>query len=264
MRMMRIFIGIRSNLMTDHSLHQDILLKDPLAKIGDYYEALAQIARTRSFGALPNVEKLYLLMTVVRLPTEFAVLMEIARLNGITYGELCQLLTSFPNYFYELREDIWVTLAYAECNGYVLHDDRPHASVCSQCDSPDNPKDILKNKEEHPVKNGIICMSQNEIRCSVQAFCQSSVFRMQHENNYLILQAFMAGLPRPIRASDLNNVVYNIFGFSIARSTLRKHLCKHPDLYCTPTNGVWCSEKLARETPYSDCRENLPTHSCSS
>lgn len=240
--------------MTDNSLHKDLLFRDSLAKLQDYYEAQSQLARVRTFGAMPNMEKLYVLMTVVKLPTEFSVLTEIARLNGITHGELCQLLSDFPEYFYELRENIWATTAYAEYNGYIKHTDRPHSAASPQKEEPKDVDAFFKKQAEHPVKNGVICMSQDELRCTAQAFCQSSHFKMQHRNNYQILREFLDILPRPIRASDLNEIVYNVFGFSIARSTLRKHLCKHPELYCTPTHGVWCSEKLARETPYSDYR----------
>ncbi len=95
--------------MTDHNIHKDNSFEASLAQITDYYEAQSQIARTRSFGSMPNVEKLYLLMTVVRLPTEFSVLSEIARLNGIMYSELCQLLVEFQEYLCEFYVNIWAT-----------------------------------------------------------------------------------------------------------------------------------------------------------
>lgn len=246
------FIG--STFMTDNSLHKDILLRDPLARIQDYYEAQSQIARAKSFGSIPNVEKLYLLMTVVKLPTEFTILTEIARLNGITYGELCLVLRDFPDYFHELYDSIWATTAYAEHNGYIKHTDKPHSGSPLPKEKPFNVDDFFKKQAEHPVKNGIVCMSLDEISSVAQTICQSQIYKQQHHNNYAILREFIHAIPRPIRASDLNAVVYDVLGFTIAKSTLRKYLCLHPDVFCAPTHGVWCSEKLAREMSYSDYR----------
>ncbi|MBR4985243.1 MAG: hypothetical protein IKY83_05850 [Proteobacteria bacterium] len=245
--------------MTDHSIHKDNSIKDSLAQLQDYYEAQSQLACTRSFGTMPNVEKLYFLMTVVKRPTEFSVLSDIARLNGIKHGELCQFLVEFPRYFCELHENIWATTAYAEYHGYIHHTDMPHAAETTPAQELPDVADFFKKQSEQPIKNGILCMSQDEIHCAALAFCQSSAFRAHHNDNFEVLNEFMQALPRPIRASDLNDVVYNVFGFSVARSTLRKYLCKHPDLYCTPTHGVWCSEKLARETPYTDYRDKAQT-----
>ncbi len=223
------------------------------ADFQDFYDAQLQLARANSFGAMNSVDKIYYLMVCVCMPSLFSTLQKAAELNGIPHADLCRYLVEYPNLFCEIEENIWSTYRYAEKCGFIAQIEPPHAKSTIQTKS-DSAEDILRSQNARSVKNGFTCLSLDELTITAHAFCQSSEFRTAHQDNYTMLYQFLLRLPLPVRTADLENVVFSILGFKIAHSTFRKYLSSHPDLFCSPTHGVWCSQKLARETPYTDHR----------
>ncbi len=227
------------------------------ANAEDFRKAQCVLARATSFSTMKSADKLYYLMGYVDLPTEFAILVEAARLNGISPGDLCTCLSSYPDYFFEIETNLWSTAVYAEEHHYLLlatpvMSERPAShSDASLCAS-----DVMATRRERPCKNGVTCLSLVELENAAEAICQASEYRVHRMDNRALLLRFMRSLNLPVRSRDLEKLAYETLGFTIAKTTMRKYLSEHPDLYVAPTHGVWTTTELAKSLGMTDWRRD--------
>lgn len=230
-----------------------------LASRKDFIVAQEQLARARCFNLMNDAEKLYFLMVCVRQPVSFDILCSAARFNGISSEELAVLLIENPKYFFEIDEKIWMTRMHAESEGLIPCSEthRPNKSVSENQNLPS--ADLYFVRNIRPVKNGICCLSPEEIVELANRFVQTKEFKSHQMTNQEMLFTFLSRMPRPIRSSDLNDAVFGILKFSISPSTLRKYLSTNRRDFCSPSHGVWCTQMLAQELGLEEHRTPITT-----
>ena len=223
----------------------------------DFIRVLRHISRPIGFRTMSSADRLYYLLFGVAKPTAFNVLRNAAQLIGISHRELCMILTDYADLFFELdpNKHLWVTRCYAEECGLVRDDPSPiiQQNTHTVQSHADNTKQT--NKSNRPTKKGIVCLSPFELETAAEAFCQTQDYRVMRADDETLVLSFMSRLSRPVRLADLEYVVYNILGLTVAKSTFRKFMNLHRERYIAPTHGVWCTVEAAHHFGYHDWRD---------